>query len=124
MNARNQITLWGPKGEIVDYARKQWAGLIDLYYRYMDPSGLTLYGSVEGSRETLTVAIHLINSNPFVGCCLDLRNLGIIINLTRLTRTFQTPMGSVRQGAGGRGCEGTQLQLPRVYEQSPCPGVP
>lgn len=25
-NARNQITLWGPRGEIVDYANKQWAG--------------------------------------------------------------------------------------------------
>ena len=26
-NARNQITLWGPHGEIVDYANKQWAGM-------------------------------------------------------------------------------------------------
>ena len=26
-NARNQITLWGPRGEIVDYANKQWAGM-------------------------------------------------------------------------------------------------
>lgn len=25
-NARNQITLWGPSGEIKDYANKQWAG--------------------------------------------------------------------------------------------------
>lgn len=25
-NARNQITLWGPNGEIVDYANKQWSG--------------------------------------------------------------------------------------------------
>ena len=25
-NARNQITLWGPRGEILDYANKQWAG--------------------------------------------------------------------------------------------------
>lgn len=23
--SRNQITLWGPKGEILDYACKQWA---------------------------------------------------------------------------------------------------
>lgn len=27
-NARNQITLWGPKGEIVDYANKQWSGIV------------------------------------------------------------------------------------------------
>ncbi|KFM79408.1 Alpha-N-acetylglucosaminidase, partial [Stegodyphus mimosarum] len=32
-NARNQITLWGPTGELVDYANKQWAGLIAQYYR-------------------------------------------------------------------------------------------
>lgn len=27
-NARNQITLWGPQGQIVDYANKQWAGIV------------------------------------------------------------------------------------------------
>ncbi|PCH34408.1 glycoside hydrolase family 89 protein [Wolfiporia cocos MD-104 SS10] len=31
-NARNQITLWGPDGEINDYASKQWAGLVGTYY--------------------------------------------------------------------------------------------
>ncbi|XP_076439887.1 alpha-N-acetylglucosaminidase-like isoform X2 [Babylonia areolata] len=31
-NARNQITIWGPRGEIVDYASKQWAGLFKDYY--------------------------------------------------------------------------------------------
>lgn len=31
-NARNQITLWGPTGQISDYASKQWAGLIGSYY--------------------------------------------------------------------------------------------
>ncbi|TKA82717.1 hypothetical protein B0A55_01289 [Friedmanniomyces simplex] len=31
-NARNQITLWGPTGEISDYASKPWAGLISSYY--------------------------------------------------------------------------------------------
>lgn len=31
-NARNQITLWGPSGEINDYASKQWAGLVGGYY--------------------------------------------------------------------------------------------
>lgn len=25
-NARNQITLWGPQGQIMDYANKQWSG--------------------------------------------------------------------------------------------------
>lgn len=30
-NARNQITIWGPRGEIVDYAHKQWAGIVRDY---------------------------------------------------------------------------------------------
>lgn len=30
-NALNQITTWGPNGQIVDYATKQWAGLIADY---------------------------------------------------------------------------------------------
>uniref|UniRef100_A0A1B6CZE1 Alpha-N-acetylglucosaminidase n=3 Tax=Clastoptera arizonana TaxID=38151 RepID=A0A1B6CZE1_9HEMI len=32
MIARNQITLWGPNGEIKDYANKQWSGLVATYY--------------------------------------------------------------------------------------------
>ena len=31
-NARNQITLWGPTGQIDDYASKSWAGLVSQYY--------------------------------------------------------------------------------------------
>ena len=31
-NARNQITLWGPNGEIVDYASKTWAGLVSTFH--------------------------------------------------------------------------------------------
>jgi alpha-N-acetylglucosaminidase len=31
-NARNQITLWGPDGEINDYASKSWGGLVNGYY--------------------------------------------------------------------------------------------
>lgn len=30
--ARNQITLWGPSGQISDYASKSWAGLVSSYY--------------------------------------------------------------------------------------------
>eukprot|EP00051_Salpingoeca_urceolata_P011079 m.136572 g.136572 ORF g.136572 m.136572 type:complete len:913 (-) comp16976_c2_seq5:202-2940(-) len=32
-NARNQITLWGPHGEINDYAKKEWGGLVRNYYK-------------------------------------------------------------------------------------------
>jgi alpha-N-acetylglucosaminidase len=31
-NARNQITLWRPQGQINDYASKSWAGLVSTYY--------------------------------------------------------------------------------------------
>ncbi|XP_035260693.1 alpha-N-acetylglucosaminidase [Anguilla anguilla] len=31
-NARNQITLWGPEGNILDYASKEWGGLMEDYY--------------------------------------------------------------------------------------------
>lgn len=31
-NARNQVTLWGPRGNINDYANKNWAGLVRDYY--------------------------------------------------------------------------------------------
>jgi alpha-N-acetylglucosaminidase len=31
-NARNQITLWGNTGQIVDYATKQWNGIVIDYY--------------------------------------------------------------------------------------------
>ena len=32
-NARNQITLWGPTGQISDYASKDWSGLVSTYYK-------------------------------------------------------------------------------------------
>ncbi|KAG1682557.1 Alpha-N-acetylglucosaminidase [Nymphon striatum] len=32
MNAKNQISLWGPKGEILDYATKQWSGVLVDYF--------------------------------------------------------------------------------------------
>ncbi|XP_053671612.1 alpha-N-acetylglucosaminidase [Anopheles nili] len=31
-NARTQITLWGPQGQIVDYANKQWAGMVGDFF--------------------------------------------------------------------------------------------
>lgn len=32
-DARNQVTLWGPTGEISDYASKDWSGLVSTYYK-------------------------------------------------------------------------------------------
>ncbi|KAF6026711.1 hypothetical protein EB796_014983 [Bugula neritina] len=32
-NSLNQVTLWGPNGEVSDYAGKQWADLIESYYK-------------------------------------------------------------------------------------------
>ncbi|XP_012141442.2 N-acetyl-alpha-glucosaminidase [Megachile rotundata] len=33
VNARYQISLWGPRGEIRDYANKQWAGVVADYFK-------------------------------------------------------------------------------------------
>ena len=30
--ARNQLTLWGPTGQVTDYASKSWSGLVSTYY--------------------------------------------------------------------------------------------
>uniref|UniRef100_A0A182IV01 Uncharacterized protein n=1 Tax=Anopheles atroparvus TaxID=41427 RepID=A0A182IV01_ANOAO len=32
-NSRVQLTLWGPQGQIVDYANKQWAGMVRDFFR-------------------------------------------------------------------------------------------
>eukprot|EP01084_Bolivina_argentea_P102130 183017_1 len=32
-NAKNQVTLWGPTGQISDYASKNWGGLISTYHK-------------------------------------------------------------------------------------------
>ena len=31
-SAKNQVTLWGPNGEINDYSAREWAGLVGDYY--------------------------------------------------------------------------------------------
>lgn len=31
--ARNQLTLWGPTGQINDYAKKEWSGIVATYYK-------------------------------------------------------------------------------------------
>ena len=33
LNARNILTLWGPTGQINDYAKKEWGGLVRDYYK-------------------------------------------------------------------------------------------
>ncbi len=59
--ARNQITLWGPNGEISDYGSKQWGGLIRSYYvprwqmfvEYM----LHSTAAIDGENEALSDAL-------------------------------------------------------------------
>lgn len=48
-NARNQITLWGPSGQIVDYATKQWNGIVADYYR---PRWSLFFEQLRSSLET------------------------------------------------------------------------
>jgi len=54
-DARNQITLWGPTGEINDYASKSWGGLVSGYYiprwqmfvEYLIETGFGSYNATE-----------------------------------------------------------------------------
>ncbi|GBE77354.1 Alpha-N-acetylglucosaminidase [Sparassis crispa] len=67
-NARNQITLWGPTGEINDYASKAWAGLVGGYYTqrwesfitYLEDSvkNETPYNSTEVADAMLDIGEH------------------------------------------------------------------
>ncbi|KIJ67421.1 glycoside hydrolase family 89 protein [Hydnomerulius pinastri MD-312] len=50
-NARNQITLWGPTGQINDYASKQWGGLVGGYYK---PRWEAFVGYLIGTRQNGT----------------------------------------------------------------------
>jgi alpha-N-acetylglucosaminidase len=43
-NLRNQITLWGPKGQILDYATKHWNGIVQDYYH---PRWQLFFGMLE-----------------------------------------------------------------------------
>jgi len=64
-NARNQITLWGPTGQVDDYASKQWAGLVGTYYLsrweyFVDyladiKSGTTTYNATELAADLLDI---------------------------------------------------------------------
>lgn len=52
-DAKNQITLWGPNGEISDYASKDWSGLVSTYYktrwaifvRYLQATPVRIYNA-------------------------------------------------------------------------------
>ncbi|ORY67164.1 putative alpha-N-acetylglucosaminidase [Pseudomassariella vexata] len=69
--ARNQITIWGPTGQIPDYASKQWAGLVRSYYRkrwelFVEYT-LNSTTSPEGVNEGLAVALTEFS----LGWCLE-----------------------------------------------------
>lgn len=60
-DARNQITLWGPDGEISDYASKSWGGLVSSYYiprwkifiEYLEATTPSTYNATELSAKLL-----------------------------------------------------------------------
>jgi len=65
LSDRNQITLWGPNGEIVDYASKAWSGVYKDYYipRFVSfvgnselPDGNCLQGQLEKRFKSMTFA--------------------------------------------------------------------
>jgi len=61
-NARNQVTLWGPTGQISDYASKQWGGLISSYYiprwqRFFDYTLMNGTTSTKGVNAALSASL-------------------------------------------------------------------
>lgn len=61
-NARNQLTLWGPTGQISDYASKVWGGLVSSYYlprwamfvEYLTDNARGEYNATRLARDMLT----------------------------------------------------------------------
>ncbi|KAL1509052.1 hypothetical protein ABEB36_003853 [Hypothenemus hampei] len=70
-NARNQITLWGPWGEIMNYAIKQWSGLVKdfMYVRwevFVDAMNYTLIYNATFSQSLEQTLIFVLYEEPFV----------------------------------------------------------
>ncbi|XP_050299995.1 alpha-N-acetylglucosaminidase isoform X1 [Anthonomus grandis grandis] len=70
-DARNQITLWGPYGEIINYAIKQWSGMVkDFLYPRWDEfifaMNLSLVYKVEFDETLEKNLIFVLYEEPFV----------------------------------------------------------
>ncbi|CEJ59702.1 hypothetical protein PMG11_08314 [Penicillium brasilianum] len=86
-NARNQITLWGPRGEISDYASKSWAGLVSTYYvprwemfvEYLKSTPPASYNQTEFNAQLLDFGIkwneHTSDTTKSSGGARDLRKV-------------------------------------------------
>lgn len=73
--ARNQITLWGPTGEINDYASKQWAGVVGEYYAARWSTFVSTLSTVKATGATYNaseVSATLLN----MGVAFDLQTWG------------------------------------------------
>ncbi|XP_075152325.1 N-acetyl-alpha-glucosaminidase [Haematobia irritans] len=69
-NARNQITLWGPKGEIVDYATKQWSGIVKDFFQprwklFLDYLRISLYENLPFDTQSFTQNVFTSIEYPF-----------------------------------------------------------
>ncbi|RFU81391.1 hypothetical protein TARUN_797, partial [Trichoderma arundinaceum] len=70
LDARNQITLWGPSGQLVDYASKAWSGLMKSYHlkrwemfiHYLIVTEPTQYNQTEFQAELLAWELSWVNS--------------------------------------------------------------
>ncbi|KAL2010206.1 hypothetical protein VTN00DRAFT_6013 [Thermoascus crustaceus] len=68
-SARNQITLWGPTGQINDYASKSWGGLVSSYYLprwrifvdYLDSSPVGKFNETELEAKLLEFSLEWQN---------------------------------------------------------------
>ncbi|XP_059219757.1 alpha-N-acetylglucosaminidase [Stomoxys calcitrans] len=69
-NARNQITLWGPTGEIVDYATKQWSGIVQDFFQprwklFLDNLRISLYENLPFNSTTFSYNVFQLIEYPF-----------------------------------------------------------
>ncbi|KOC65302.1 Alpha-N-acetylglucosaminidase, partial [Habropoda laboriosa] len=69
-NARNQITLWGPRGEIRDYGNKQWSGVVADYFKprwtiFLDGLTTTLTNGTKLDINKINKSIFLKVEKPF-----------------------------------------------------------
>jgi alpha-N-acetylglucosaminidase len=68
-NAKNQVTLWGPIGNINDYAQKPWQGLYKNYYHLRWKTANEFIISSQGGMFTDQSAFAIVNSDVEVSWC-------------------------------------------------------
>ncbi|XP_031845745.1 N-acetyl-alpha-glucosaminidase [Nomia melanderi] len=116
-NARNQITLWGPRGEIRDYANKQWSGVVADYFKprwmiFLDEMDAVLTKDAKLNVTSINEKIFEEVEKPFTfsrklypteakGDCIELA-MKVLSKLSKVGIARKN-RGSIRKGVRGQG---------------------